>query len=213
MSGGEQTLRELVHEYKTKGPVYQHTVRTTLRASYTNHHRRGLIRLLDVLEFRSSNTHRPVLDALELIGRHAASGNRSYYPLDEDVPFHPGLGGNWEPLVWRSDTRGRRRVVRSAYEIATFQALRERLRCKDVWVTGAQRWRNPDAELLPRIKQINRVKLYRAGPGQTDRHPKLAPAMTRPVRWLRHRICPIPNSAIRPEQRFTPGSPTVPPPR
>nr|WP_255357044.1 transposase [Pseudonocardia sp. EC080625-04] len=38
-------------------------------------------------------------------------------------------------------------------------------------------------ELLPRIKQINRVKLYRSGPGQTDRHPRLAPAMTRPIRW------------------------------
>lgn len=37
--GGETTLRELVHEYKTKGPVYRRTVRTTLRASYTNHYR------------------------------------------------------------------------------------------------------------------------------------------------------------------------------
>lgn len=38
-------------------------------------------------------------------------------------------------------------------------------------------------DLLPRIKQINKVKLYRVGPGQTDRHPRLAPAMTRPIRW------------------------------
>ena len=30
VSGGEQTLRELVHEYKTKGPVYRRTVQTTL---------------------------------------------------------------------------------------------------------------------------------------------------------------------------------------
>lgn len=160
VSGGEQTLRELVHEYKTKGPVYQRTVRTTLRASYTNHYRRGLIRLLDVLEFRSSNTHRPVLDALELIGRHAVSGNRSYYPTDETVPLHAGLGGDWEPLVWRADTRGRRRAVRMAYEIATFQVLRERLRCKDIWVAGAARWRNPDAD-LPADFDLHRVEHYR----------------------------------------------------
>jgi hypothetical protein len=64
VSGGEQTLRELVHEYKTKGPVYRTTVATTLRASYTNHYRRGLIQLLGVLEFHSSNTtHRPVIEA------------------------------------------------------------------------------------------------------------------------------------------------------
>ncbi|GAA1579878.1 hypothetical protein GCM10009789_37070 [Kribbella sancticallisti] len=58
VSGGEQTLRELVHEYKTKGPVYRRTVQTTLKASYTNHYRRGLIELLEVLEFRSNNTGR-----------------------------------------------------------------------------------------------------------------------------------------------------------
>ena len=41
--------------------MYRRTVQTTLKASYTNHYRRGLIELLDVLEFRSNNaTHRPV---------------------------------------------------------------------------------------------------------------------------------------------------------
>lgn len=32
--GGEQTLKELVHEYKTKGPVYRRTVQTTLCATW-----------------------------------------------------------------------------------------------------------------------------------------------------------------------------------
>lgn len=39
VSGGEQTLRELVYEFKTKGPVYRRTVQTTLKASYSNHYR------------------------------------------------------------------------------------------------------------------------------------------------------------------------------
>jgi hypothetical protein len=34
-------------------------VQTTYQASYTNHYRRGLIRLLEVLEFRSDNSHQP----------------------------------------------------------------------------------------------------------------------------------------------------------
>ncbi|MFJ7495948.1 hypothetical protein ACIQZB_33170 [Streptomyces sp. NPDC097727] len=38
VSGGEHTLRELVHEFKTRGPVQRRTVRTTLKASYTNHY-------------------------------------------------------------------------------------------------------------------------------------------------------------------------------
>jgi hypothetical protein len=32
--GGEATLRDLVHEYKTSGPSYRRTVQTTLKASY-----------------------------------------------------------------------------------------------------------------------------------------------------------------------------------
>jgi hypothetical protein len=59
VAGGEQTLRELVHEFKTKGPVYRRTVQTTLKASYSRHYRRGLIALLGVLEFRSNNDTPP----------------------------------------------------------------------------------------------------------------------------------------------------------
>jgi hypothetical protein len=95
VTGGEQTLRELVHEFKTRGPVYRRTVQTTLRASYTGHYRRGLIALLEVLEFRSNNTaHRPVIEALTLIGRYAKAGNLTYYPLGESVPPHRGATGD-----------------------------------------------------------------------------------------------------------------------
>lgn len=38
-------------------------------------------------------------------------------------------------------------------------------------------------ELLPRIKRINTVKLYRPGPGNPDQFPNLAAALTRPIRW------------------------------
>jgi hypothetical protein len=110
--------------------VYLRTVQTTLKASYSNHYRRGLIELLDVLEFRSGNaTHRPVLDALDLIRRHA-DARLTYYPAGETVPAHKELLGDWAPLVFTDAGRAGRRAVRAVYEICTFQALRERLRCK-----------------------------------------------------------------------------------
>ncbi|WP_404870768.1 Tn3 family transposase [Kitasatospora griseola] len=159
--GGEQTLKELVHEYRTKGPVYRRTVQTTLKASYTNHYRKGLIELLGVLEFRSNNTaYRPVIDALDLVTRYAKAGNTTYYPLGETAPGHRGTKGQWAELVYRADKRGRRRVVRMIYEVATFQALREQLRCKEVWVVGAGRWRNPDED-LPGDFEACRVEHYR----------------------------------------------------
>ncbi|MEN3308939.1 MAG: hypothetical protein V7603_5141 [Micromonosporaceae bacterium] len=161
VAGGEQTLRELVHEFKTKGPVYRRTVQTTLKASYSNHYRRGLIELLDVLEFRSNNaTHRPVLDALDLIKRHAEA-RLTYYPAGETVPTHKGLLGDWTTLVFNDTGKGGRRVVRSVYEICTFQALRERLRCKEIWVVGADKWRNPDED-LPHDFEAHRAAHYAA---------------------------------------------------
>ncbi|MCK9897196.1 DUF4158 domain-containing protein [Frankia sp. AgB32] len=107
VAGGEQTLRELVHEFKTKGPVYRRTVQTTLKASYSRHYRRGLIALLDVLEFRSNNdTHRPVLDALDLIRRYADT-RLTYFPTGETVPTHKGLLGDWMELVFTDPARAR----------------------------------------------------------------------------------------------------------
>jgi hypothetical protein len=130
-----------MHELKTKGPVYRRTVQTTLKASYSNHYRRGLIELLDVLEFRSNNaTHRPVLDALDLIQRHA-DARLIYYPAGESVPTRKGLLGDWAPLVYKEAGKAGRRVVRAVYEICTFQASPERLRCKEIRVVGADRWR------------------------------------------------------------------------
>jgi hypothetical protein len=148
VAGGDATLRELVHEFKTKGPVYRRTVQTTLRASHTGHYRRGLVALLEELEFRSNNTaHRPVVEALALIRRYATFGNLTYYPLGESVPAHRGSTGDWSQLIYRTDTRGRERVTRMVYEVAAFQVLREQLRCKEIWVVGADSWRNPEQDL------------------------------------------------------------------
>src|SRR6266851_2942640 len=158
--GGEQTLRELVHEYKTKGPVYRRTVQTTLKASYAGHYRKGMIGLLEVLEFRSTRRGHPLLAALEVIRRHARSGSLTYYPLGEAAPRHTGIDEDWAALVYRTDRHGKQRVVRMAYEVATFRALREMLRCKEIWVVGAGRYRNPDDD-LPKDFEARRVDYYR----------------------------------------------------
>jgi TnpA family transposase len=160
--GGEATLQDLVAEYQHSGPTFRRTVQTTLKASYSNHYRRGLVRLLEVLEFRSNNTaHQPVIEALELIRRHGRDGNTRYYPLGEAVPSHAGVTGDWADLAYRLDSKGRRRVVRTVYEIATFQELRDGLRCKEIWVVGADRWRNPDED-LPADFEERRLEHYQA---------------------------------------------------
>ena len=75
------------------------------------------------------------------------------------VPAHKGTAGDWAEPVYRADRRGRSRVVRMVYEVATVQALREQLRCKEIWLVGADRWRNPDED-LPGDYEARRAERY-----------------------------------------------------
>ena len=128
---------------------YQRQKRKVFKASYTNHYRRGLIRLLGVLEFRSNNTaHQPVIDALTLIVPYAHS-SAQYYPLGEHVVLDGAVDPGWADLLTQTDSRGRTRIIRSVYEACVFQALRERLRCTEIWVVRAHEWRNPNEAFQP----------------------------------------------------------------
>jgi TnpA family transposase len=103
-------------------------------------------------------TGHPLLEALTVIRRHAKSGT-IYYSLGESVPEHKGVQGDWAALVYRTDHHGNKRVVRQAYEVATFRALREQLLCKEVWVLGAGRYRDPNED-LPKDFESRRVDYY-----------------------------------------------------
>ena len=158
---GEQTLRDLVREFKATGSAYQQEVHETIRTSYGNHYRRMLPAILDVLEFRSNNAlHQPVMDAIELIKQHTDSKKR-HFPLDEGVPIDGVVKPKFREFVIEQDGNGNERVNRINYEIAVLQALRERLRCKEIWVVGADRYRNPDQD-LPNDFDSNRQEYYTA---------------------------------------------------
>lgn len=84
---GEQTLKEVVKEYKGSGPAFRLNVHARLSSSYRGHYRRMLAPMLEALEFRSNNaSHRPVIEALHLLRRYAGSTAKTY-PADETVPM------------------------------------------------------------------------------------------------------------------------------
>jgi len=158
---GEQTLRDLVREYKSTGPTYRLHVQTHLRASYRSHYRRVLPDLLDALEFRSNNAaHRPLIRALALLKKYAPSKSR-LFAATEDVPIDGVVPLGWADTVIRTDGKGRARVDRINYEICVLQSLRDKLRCKEVWVVGADRFRNPDED-LPADFDAQRAAYYEA---------------------------------------------------
>jgi TnpA family transposase len=158
---GEQTLQDLVREYKASGPTYQTVLRTTIRNSYRGHYRQAILRLIEALDFRSNNeTHRPVIRALQLVRRFADTRLR-IYPPEEDVPLDGIVRPLWRDAVIDRDPQGRQRVNRVTYEICVLEALREQLRCKEIWVVGANRYRNPDED-LPADFDTQRASYYEA---------------------------------------------------
>ncbi len=79
--------------------------------------------------------------------RRYAATRLQAYPVDEDVPIEGVVRPLWRDAVVDRDPRGRERVNRITYEICALEALRDQLRCKEVWVAGADRYRNPDDDV------------------------------------------------------------------
>jgi TnpA family transposase len=160
--GGVDTLVALWHEYQSKGSTYRQHRQRVFKASYTNHYRSGLIQIIEALEFGSTNTvHTPMMTVLALIKRYRAehTHHTKYYALGETVPVDGIVPAELAELMYRTDTSGRRRILRSVYECGVFQTLREKLRCKEIWVHGAYKWRNPDDD-LPKDYEERRAENY-----------------------------------------------------
>jgi TnpA family transposase len=158
---GLETLKDLVKEFKASGATYHQVVHTVIRSSYGNHYRRMLPKILDALEFCSNNTaHRPVIDALGLLKAYRDSG-KQYFSTNDVVPIEGIVKGKWLDIVVEKDKGDKECVNRINYEICVLQALRERLRSKEIWVVGANRFRNPDED-LPADFVANRAAYYEA---------------------------------------------------
>ena len=158
---GEGTLRDVVREFEETGPLYREQLQRVVRNAYRSHYRRMLTRLLTTLTFQAtSDRHQTLLEGLALVQKHAGSRSK-LYPVEESVPLAGVVQQHWENVVFEKDRQGQARVNRISYELCVLEALRERLRCKEVWVGGANRYRHPDED-LPRDFATARSQYYAA---------------------------------------------------
>jgi TnpA family transposase len=133
-------LKAVIDEHQAKGTL-DRRIQTVMRGSYASHYRRMLPNLLSVLEFRSNNASwRPVLDAVALIVRFGEEGRR-FVPAE--LAPDGAISGKWRDLV--IDASGRLNVI--SFELCVLTQLRERVRAKEIWIAGADRYRNPDQDL------------------------------------------------------------------
>jgi len=155
---GEQTLDEVIREAEADAG-HERQVKLVTRASYSHHYRRIVPALLEVLVFKCNNErHRPVMEALALLQRYR-DRKSALFPLNEDVPLAGVVKDDWQELVL-DETQGGR-VNRISYEVCVLTTLREKVRCKEIWVGGAHRFRNPDED-LPQDFDARRDEYYAA---------------------------------------------------
>ena len=137
---GAPKLAVIIKEYKSKGALDQR-IQKVMRGSYATHYRRMLPDILSVLAFQSNNaTWRPILDALNWIKVLHAEGRR--FAKSEAAPIG-SIPKKWRAFV--VDGKGRLNVI--SYELCVLTQLRTCLRAKEIWITGADRYRNPDDDL------------------------------------------------------------------
>jgi TnpA family transposase len=155
----EATLKAIVKEWKAAGPFYRSRVQTRVRSSYRAYYRRMLAPILRTLKFRSNNDrHRPVIEALDLLLRYI--GRRiQYYPTDELIPVQSVVPKAWHDAVFEHDDHGKQKVNRLNYEICVLQAMQGAIRCREIWIEGADRYGNPDKD-LPQDFETRRIEYY-----------------------------------------------------
>lgn len=157
---GPKRLEALVEEAKHQGP-YRQFVQTQISGSYTHHYRQILPPLLAVLSFRSNNhQYKPLIKALEVVATYMEE-KEAWYPENLAVPIDGVIQKQWQSWIYQQDSQGKRRIRRVRYELCVLQSLRDKLRCKEIWVEQADRYRNP-ADDVPADFSAKRDDYYDA---------------------------------------------------
>ena len=168
----QETLKKLVIELKNKGNQwYQNQVNLKVHSLYSHAHRKALLQLLNAFTFKSNSPEgRDLLDAIAFIKKNQESTD-TYYPDATLVPTANVIPASWKSMVFESDDfpvtgaplvhafkddgtlsdtekqASPIKINRFHYEVAVLESLREKLRCKLIWIEGAYRYRNPDDDL------------------------------------------------------------------
>ncbi len=140
----ERWMQAFVREVEG-GSAFKVKVRTALERSYRSHYRRMLPELLNNLELRANAPDLSVIRAVEILKTHLGQKGTTY-PKGVQVPLKGIVPANWMAHVLEGEGEAQK-IHRTAYEICVLRALRERLRCREIWVVGSRRYRNPEEDL------------------------------------------------------------------
>jgi TnpA family transposase len=164
------TIRDIIKDMTRNNREYKEKIYIKMHSSYRGHYRRALCDILKNLTFKSNNlSHQPIIEALQLIQEYSESGQR-FFAVGDEVPIEGVIQPKWKDIIIEEDSKGIERVNRINYEIAVLQSLRTRLRCKEIWIEGADRYRNPDED-LPQDFEEHKEEYFQALKAPLDVEP------------------------------------------
>ena len=156
----ETQLETVVEHLGEGGKTFKERLHAKMRRSYTHYYRRLLPLILNALEFRSDSLNlKPLLAAIKLLKASAELSSAESYPTEIEVPMDGVLSAEWQDTVMVTGKQGEPEIDRASYELGVLRTVREKLRCKELWVVGAKRYRNPDDD-LPQDFDARREQYY-----------------------------------------------------
>lgn len=154
----EDVLFRLIEEFQDTESSYEVSRVWQMKRKYSVHYRRMMKPVMDTLVFRSNNpAHRPLLSGVELVRRYLDT-KHTYYPEEEEIPEEL-LTGVWRDMVMEEGAQGTR-IIKKYFELCVLGKLERAMKCKEVWIEGAYRFRNPDED-LPADWEKCRIEYYR----------------------------------------------------
>lgn len=128
-----------------------------MHRSWKLRYRSMLKDLLQTVEVHSNNAvYRPLLEALDWIHVNYDRRTKIIYGRD-DIPIDGVVPDKYRKAVIRKDGT----VDKYSYELCTIITLREKLKCREVWVSNSQKYRNPDMD-LPKDFEEKREEHYQS---------------------------------------------------
>jgi len=152
----EQTLRDLVDEFKASGPFFTQQVLAKAAASHKHHYKRIFPKVLQVLDFQcKAPALRPLKKALKLL---TTKDQLDAYDLKK-LPIEGVIDKEDKDLIYNIGEDGKKTIDETKYRILFLRNLHKRTKTKEAWVPGANKFRNPDED-LPADFEEKRAQYY-----------------------------------------------------
>jgi TnpA family transposase len=141
---GEEKLETILGELSSQLIPFDQAKAQRIQQKFRAY-RQMVAPLLHSLSFRASSPKQtPLMKGLELIQQHAAS-KQTLLPANVAIPQE--LLAKPRKALIEKDTENGVRYSRTALELCVLSKLEKAIKCKEIWVHGAYRFRDPSQDL------------------------------------------------------------------